>query len=256
MGGRQDGRAAARHGQPVAPLRRHRHGGRFLAQAAANVGAPLVCIREGRTPWQVFFDVRFLGNSRVDPCSRILKRQAIDRWLATNCDPAETVVYVGIDWTEIHRFDDGHGNGIRPRKAAAGWRYEAPLCGPPYWSKRDILLWLELEGVEPPRLYEMGFAHNNCGGFCIKAGQGHYATLLEQLPARYAEHEQKEQEIRALLGDVSILRDRSGGSSRPLSLKEFRERVEAKQKIDRTEIGGCACFTPDDETIEYEKFFA
>ncbi len=25
-------------------------------------------------------------------------------------------------------------------------------------------------GIEPPRLYKMGFKHNNCGGACVKAG--------------------------------------------------------------------------------------
>lgn len=31
---------------------------RFLYESAANVGAPLVEIRDGRTPWQVFHDKR------------------------------------------------------------------------------------------------------------------------------------------------------------------------------------------------------
>lgn len=44
---------------------------RFLVQAAADVGAPLYPIRDGRNPWQVFHDVRFLGNTRIDPCSKL-----------------------------------------------------------------------------------------------------------------------------------------------------------------------------------------
>ena len=43
---------------------------RFLHEAAADVGGELVVIAEGRTPWEVFTDVRFLGNSRVDPTYR------------------------------------------------------------------------------------------------------------------------------------------------------------------------------------------
>jgi 3'-phosphoadenosine 5'-phosphosulfate sulfotransferase (PAPS reductase)/FAD synthetase len=93
---------------------------RFIEEAAADVGVPLTRIAEGRTPWQVFNDVRYLGNTRADPCSRVLKREVCDRWLAKNCDPAKTTVYVGIDWTEEHRFDDREGGGLRPRRAAAG----------------------------------------------------------------------------------------------------------------------------------------
>jgi len=50
---------------------------RFLDEAAANVGAELIKIAEGRDPWQVFNDRRFLGNSRVDPCSKVLKREVM-----------------------------------------------------------------------------------------------------------------------------------------------------------------------------------
>ena len=40
---------------------------RFLREGAANVGGQLVVLTEGRTPFQVFRDVRFLGN---EPGSR------------------------------------------------------------------------------------------------------------------------------------------------------------------------------------------
>lgn len=221
---------------------------RFLVDAAANVGAPLVRISEGRTPWEVYRDERFLGNSQIDPCSKILKRQQADQWLKANCDPSSTVIYVGIDWSESHRFDDGHGHGLRPRHAVSGWQYEAPMCHPPYLTKRQMLEWLKTEGIDPPRLYTLGFAHNNCGGFCCKAGQGHFATLLRTMPVRYAYHEAEEAALRRLLGDVSILTDRSGdGKKKPFTLKALRERIESDGQIDLFEIGGCGCFTEDME---------
>ena len=222
---------------------------RFLDEAAANVfrNMPpnLVRLAEGRTPWEVFRDERFLGNSRVDPCSKILKRQLADRWLSDNCDPADTTVYVGIDWTEKHRFDDGEGGGLQPRRAADGWQYEAPMCGAPYMMKDDMLLWLKSEGIAPPRLYRLGFSHNNCGGFCCKAGQGHFANLLRTLPERYAYHESKEEEMRQFLGrEVSMMTDRAGGDEkRPLTMRALRERIQAGAQIDLFDIGGCGCFS-------------
>lgn len=215
---------------------------RFIGQAAANIGVPLTVVTEGRTPWQVFFDVRFLGNSRADPCSRILKRQFADKWLRENCEPADTIVYVGIDWSEVNRY-----TRLQKLRAQQGWRYEAPLCDPPYLDKGQMLTQLEIvEGIKAPRLYAMGFSHNNCGGFCIKAGQGHFANLLRHLPERYAFHETKEQDIRLLLGNVSIMSDRRGDNEKkPFTLRDLRLRIEAGEKIDHEEIGGCGCFTEE-----------
>lgn len=215
---------------------------RFLDEAAANVGGKLVKIAEGRNPWHVFFDERMLGNSRIDPCSKILKRDIIDKWLMDNCDPANTVVYCGIDWSESHRY-----TRLRDRRAADGWRYEAPMCDAPYLSKSDVQAMLKQEGIKLPRLYELGFAHNNCGGFCIKAGQGHFANLLTKLPERYAKHEAMEQSIRTYLDkDVSILTDRRGdGKKKPLTLRDFRIRIEAGAQVDIHDVGGCGCFVED-----------
>src|SRR6266853_2955096 len=68
---------------------------RFLDDAAANIGITPIRIADGRTPWEVYRDERFLGNSRADPCSKLLKRQPAERWLRENCDPHNTVVYLG-----------------------------------------------------------------------------------------------------------------------------------------------------------------
>lgn len=215
---------------------------RFIKEAAANVGVPLTTITEGRNPWHVFFDERFLGNSRVDPCSKILKRQMADNWLTANCDPTDTICYVGVDWTEEHRY-----TRLRDRRAAEGWRYEAPMCDAPYLVKKDVTAWIAREGLTQGRLYDMGFAHDNCGGFCIKAGQGHYANLLQKLPKRYARHENMEQAFITFIGKpVSILTDRSGdGKKKPLTLKDLRIRIESGAQVDAFEIGGCGCFLDD-----------
>ncbi len=211
---------------------------RFLGEAATNIGAPLVRIADGRTPWQVFKDERFLGNSRVDPCSRILKRALLDKWRNENCKPDDSVMYLGIDWTEIHRIER-----LKPRYLP--WIYEAPMCEAPYLDKRAQLADLRAVGIAPPRLYEMGFPHNNCGGFCIKAGISHFALLLRTMPERYREHEAKEEEMRAMLGDVSILRDRRGGVSVNLTLRALRERIEAGGQTELYDWGGCGCAVDD-----------
>lgn len=213
---------------------------RFLVEAAANVGGRLLSLAEGRNIWEVFRDERYLGNTRADPCSKILKRQMAERWLTANCRPESTVVYVGIDWSEEHRY-------ARLRERRLPWVYEAPLCDAPYLTKAQMLALLAAEGIAPPRLYAMGFAHNNCGGGCVKAGIGHFAHLYRTLPLVFATWEAEEAKLREQLGDVAILRDRTGGTTRPLPLSALRFRLEAGGEVDRHEIGGLGCFSDVEE---------
>lgn len=214
---------------------------RFLEEAVDNIGGQFVRIKDGRDPWQVFHDVGILGNTRIDPCSKHLKRDLLDAYLAENFDPANTTVYVGIDWSEEHRF-----TAMSARKAEAGWHYEAPLCDPPYLLKNVLLAMLEAELIRPPRLYGMGFPHNNCGGFCVKAGHATFKMLLQNFPDRYKNHEAEEFFFRWVHSQpFTILRDRRGGKTKQLSLEDFRKRIEAKQRIDEFDFGGCGCAIDD-----------
>lgn len=215
---------------------------RFLHEAAYDVGGELVVIAEGRTPWQVFTDVRFLGNSRVDPCSRVLKREVLRKWLTENTDPAHTTIYLGIGHDEAHRFENAAKNH-------APWAVRAPLCEDQSipLSINAARAELAAAGIALPRLYQLGFSHNNCGGFCVKAGQASFKKLLEQMPERYADHEASEEALRAHLGkDVSVMVDRRGGTKKPLTMRAFRERIQGGNALDLEEEndwGACACLS-------------
>lgn len=221
---------------------------RFLDEAADNIGSRLVKIADGRTPWQVFRKEKIIGNSRIDPCSKILKRQISERWIKANFEPADTALVFGIDWTEKHRFDDGEGHGVKNRYNRLGWPYvEALFTLSPLMAKWDVMAWLKQEGIRRPRLYDLGFAHNNCGGACVKAGKGHWAHLLRTLPAVYADWEREEDAFNDSRPDKrrqTILRDQfdDGRPTLPVSLRDFRERVEAGAQIDMFDVGGCDCF--------------
>jgi hypothetical protein len=207
---------------------------RFLDEAAANVGAPLIKIADGRTPWGVMEAENLIANYRRDPCSRTLKRELLDRWRDAHCTPEDTTVYIGLNWDEEHRLK-------RVQARCKPWRYEAPLMEAPFADKHQMMELLKREGITVPRLYTMGFPHNNCGGFCVKAGQAHFAHLLKTMPERYAMHEAQEEAMRFQVGNHSIMCDRSGGKARPLTMKELRERVEKQQVVDLLEWGGCGC---------------
>ena len=212
---------------------------RFLPEAAANIGAPLVTIADGRNIWQVFEDERFLGNSRVDPCSKILKRELMDKWIKANA--SESIQVFGFDWHEGHRLE-------RMRNVRPDLHIEAPLMNKPLMMKSQILAALRAEGIRPPRLYDLGFDHNNCGGGCVKAGQASFALLLRTMPKRFAEWEGHEQVLRDKLGDVTIIREEVNGVKRGLSLRQLRERIEAQGTFDNEDWGACGCFQTEPPT--------
>lgn len=209
---------------------------RFLGEAAANVGGHFVRIADGRTPWEVFRKERIIGSSFADPCSKHLKRNLLTKWVKANCDPDDTTIYLGIDWSEYHRFEKAI-----PRFSP--YKVDAPLCDPPYLTKRDWLKRLTAdEGISPPSMYAMGFPHANCGGFCVKAGQSQFRLLLKMFPDRYKENEAQEEAMRSMLGkDVSVLWEQVNGVTLPLTMRTLRERIEAGRQIDMFDWGGCGC---------------
>ena len=209
---------------------------RFLDESTEKLGIPLTNFSDGRDIWQVFKDTRFLANSLRDNCSRVLKRE-LSRKFIKRFKPENVTIYLGFDWTEMNRFE-------KAQKAWLPYKIESPLCEPPYIDKEDMKRMLvEEDGIKLPRLYEMGFAHNNCGGGCVKAGIGHFAKLYKEFPERFALWENKEQEIRNFLGkDVSILRRTRKGIKSKLTLKMLREEIDSLTEAELCEIGGCGCF--------------
>ncbi|HEU5155363.1 MAG TPA: hypothetical protein VFU43_00045 [Streptosporangiaceae bacterium] len=189
---------------------------RFSRQAADQLGVPVTRVCDGRTPWQLFGEVRFLGNSRIAPCSHLLKQVPCRTWLEHVTAPDAAILYVGIGVFEEHRTTS-------IERGWAPWRVEFPMCHEPYLSHDDMLDWARDLGMRPPLLYEPPYSlqHNNCGGFCVRTGIRQWSRMLELDPAGYSQAELHEQRLRAELGDVAILRDRSGGGSRPLPLTEL-----------------------------------
>lgn len=197
---------------------------RFADDTSRLLGVPLTKVRDGRTPWQVFHDKRFLGNDRLAPCTRTLKQIPCRTWMSEHTDPADTIVYVGIENTPRDKARiPAIARNWKP------WRVSFPLCAKrePARTKTELLNEARALGIEPPRLYALGFAHNNCGGTCVRAGQRQWKHLLDTLPDRYAHAEAQENALRELLGDVSILRERRKGIGYPLPLSLLRTRHQA-----------------------------
>ena len=116
----------------------------------------------------------------------------------------------------------------------------------PLWDKCRMQREAKKLGLPISDNYRWGLPHDNCGGRCVRAGQAHWARLLEVNPSAYAEWEEEEiatfHELnRRGIKPMTILKDRRGGQTRELSLREFRHRVEAGESFDRHDWGGCGC---------------
>lgn len=213
---------------------------------ASKIGGHLVEIADGRNIWQVFRDSRMIGNTRADPCSRILNREICDQWIKERFKPDECVLYYGIGLFEKERAD-----AIRAR--VLPYRAEFPLLAPPYPGPAQVREAVLAAGLWVQDLYREGFPHANCGGACVKGGQGQWLRLLEKRPDAFRHNEEQEEAVRRFLGkDVAILRDRRGGTTKPLTLQQLRLRSEAGEKCEEPgPAGACGCFADadDDESM-------
>lgn len=213
---------------------------RFIDDTVKYLDCEFVRVADGRTPFEVYKDENFLGNSRIAHCTKILKIKQARTWLKENYpDPSECKLYLGIDWTEEHR-KPAITNNWKP------YAVEFPMCEEPLLDKTDMIGYLKSINIEIPRLYKMGFAHNNCGGFCCKAGQGHWVKVLETMPDKFAKWEKEEEEVRQHIGkDVAMMKKQKDGVKFPYTLHQLRLDYENNAEIDKLDIGGCGCFSEE-----------
>lgn len=222
---------------------------RFLDDAEKALGVEITRLKDGRTPWEVFKDGRYIGNSRFAPCSKVLKRDVFEKYLLESGkykllpQPDATIV-LGIDWTESHRLKRAQDNW-------APWPVIGPLCEPPLMSKHQTLRYFEAYNIPLPSLYSKGFSHNNCGGFCVRAGQAQFALLLKTNRDYYLWNEEQEQNVlQSVPTTRPFLRRVTKGVKEYLTLKQFREQLESDGDFDKFDFGGCGCFVDDPKNVE------
>lgn len=234
---------------------------RFLVETVAFLDCELVTLVQGKTPWGLFEEQRFVANSRMDICSRKLKREPLNKWIGDNYGitvneqikrsdgtlcflsngkpllrPVRKLnaeIHLGIDFSEHHRL-------TTVQEKMKPWVYRSTLVEEGRIVPKD---YSEQFGIRKPRLYSLGFGHNNCGGFCVKAGLGHFKTLFEVMPERYAEHEAKELELANKYKTLPFLKKTINGKVHYLTMKDYRENYleQGKAEEDKFDIGGCAC---------------
>lgn len=212
---------------------------RFLHESAGFLGCELVVVKNPNdaTVFDNWRSRRAIANNRMPFCSFDMKHKPAKNWLKDN-STKEDVFVVGISWDEIHRLE-AIERGWAPNKV---W---APLIEPPYLDKIQMLNESVSDGIQPPRLYQYGFSHSNCGGGCVRAGQAHWRHLLKTLPEVFAKWEREEKAMQEYLGrdDIAILTRQINGEKIAFPLSELRKEVERDGQLDLLDWGGCGCFS-------------
>tara|TARA_R110002110_G_scaffold73643_2_gene195384 strand:+ start:3591 stop:4361 length:771 start_codon:yes stop_codon:yes gene_type:complete len=201
---------------------------RFLDDLEKYLDHPILRDSDGRTPEEVFYDEKVLGNSRLPICSRTLKADRMQKYFSDG----DTLIF-GIGPEEQHRAKRIISTYLMVGEQTNKWaKIRFPLVAE-HVHQNDVTTFIEQSGIETPLLYRLGFKHNNCYGGCVRQGKKSWKRLYDTLPDIYAERERAEEELRDYIGkDVHFLADET--------LKSFRG------KIEREELG--AAYYKDVET--------
>jgi hypothetical protein len=193
---------------------------RFLSDCRRRWRRSVARLVEGRNPYQVFSDKKIIPNTLRAPCTAALKIEPFVRFVQRL--PGPKTIHIGYDFRETHRIPD-----TKAAYEAMGWAVDFPLLWKPY-EFRDYSVVVREWGIEPPRMYAMGYSHANCGGTCVKQGMRDWIRTLIYFPERFAAAEAWEQAMRTgRRANYSILKDRRGGQVRPYTLRQLREDYEA-----------------------------
>jgi hypothetical protein len=220
----------------------------FNVQCSELLGVPITRVSREMTPWQLFRRQKMIGNNRFPICSVMLKREVLDEWMMGNfeMDHSQQVMwgehaslYLGFDWTEAHRTQ-------AMRKEHPSWSIHSPMQEGEVWDKCRMQREAEKIGLLISPAYKHGFTHDNCGQRCVRAGISHWVHLFRvNLPA-FEEWETEEWETARWLEaqgiePLSMLKDRRGGETKNLYLRDLRTRIESGEKFASDDWGGCGC---------------
>jgi 3''-phosphoadenosine 5''-phosphosulfate sulfotransferase (PAPS reductase)/FAD synthetase and related enzymes len=199
---------------------------RFINESSDKLKLPLLTHSAGLNPVQLMFEKKLVFNSMIGDCSKILKMKVARDFLKKGIKPpieqwrnkeylknedfiTDATLYFGIGFDEMHRED-------AIRKNWEPFKVEMPLIENNIWVDKVLEKW----GIRQPKLYDYGFAHNNCNGRCVKAGQGHYKLLKEAMPDVFREILEQEHYLWMYVSSYRYLKETPADEQFPEWLKE------------------------------------
>jgi 3'-phosphoadenosine 5'-phosphosulfate sulfotransferase (PAPS reductase)/FAD synthetase len=162
---------------------------RFLHDLMRRWGGKLYWYTDGRRPPDVWTQKKIIPNSLIAPCTYELKIKPFREFIKAMF--ALPTVYIGFKQHE-------HKRQTKCTKSYAEAIPEAVVEYPLLWSPEETRELTEIcsddMGIEPPRLYAMGYDFNNCSGCCCRSGIEAWTRTAYYFPEKFAERQRWEEE--------------------------------------------------------------
>lgn len=199
---------------------------RFLDEMARALGKEITNVSDGRSVTELFRDVGYLGNNAQSMCSRILKREQVDKYICDLITGGHRVAQVvGFSGNEPDRIARACG---RAHNLGIGVRF--PLIEERV-TKQQCADWCLSLGVKPSAMYCWS-DHANCIG-CVKGGRAYWLAVHQHHPDVFEQRARLEEEF-----GHTIIRGDNPITLRDLVKVGLKRRVDQREAI---EIGACEC---------------
>lgn len=187
---------------------------RFIDEAADKLELPMLTHSAGLNPLELMYEKKLVFNSMIGDCSKLLKMRVaadflkkgkkppIEKWrnkqyLKDDNFITDAMLYFGIGFEEMHRM----GPIIKNWQP---FKVKMPLID----NIIDNEKVLKKYSIRRPILYDLGFAHNNCNGRCVKAGQGHYKNLKQKMPGVFRDIMEQEHHLKMYVSAYRYITDK------------------------------------------------
>lgn len=201
---------------------------RFIKEMASALGLPITERSDGRSVTQLFYDENYLGNGQNTFCSRMLKAEPGQRYIAELKSQGFSVLKIlGFSAKEPKRIQRACGYALRD-----GFSIRFPVAESGI-TKQDCVDWCENLGVKPSSMYCWS-EHANCVG-CVKGGRAYWLQVAEHAPEVFEARARQEEEF-----GHEIIR---GSDREHVTLRELVQ-IGLKRKVNSREsitLGSCEC---------------
>lgn len=164
---------------------------RFLSECETWIGQKIEIHRSEKytSPLDVASKRRFLNGPSGALCTVELKKNVRYK--------IESELECGVDaWNQVYGFEFSKKEVNR----AIRFSEQNPATNPVFplidrmLTKPNCLAMLKMAGINPPKMYELGYHNNNCLG-CFKGGMGYWNKIRKDFPEIFRRTSEVEREI-------------------------------------------------------------
>jgi len=165
----------------------HKDNFRFIRDCEKWYGQEIIVRqhKKYKTQFDVFRDKGWIKNRGGAPCTMSLKKEL------------RFQIEKEVEWTsQVFGYEYDKKQIQRAENFALEYEYTNPLFPliETKLNKNDCAKILELNKIEIPEMYKMGFLNNNCIG-CVKGGLNYWIKIRKYFPEEFEEMCQVEEEL-------------------------------------------------------------